>query len=305
MLHEQLAADALPRAVAEESRLRHAHGRRKQAWCHFSVFIFHFPFFTYHFSFFIFHVPFSIFHVAIFHFPCFEYFTFIRPFFLYYFLQFSFFLFVSSFLSFFLFPFFIFHSSFFILHFSFSLFHFPSRILHFPFFHSTHFHFPFSIFHSLFSILCFPFSIFHSTFCVPFPIFYFFSSSSVSSNQQSTNTHQSTKQSTMQSTMQSMKHYDQESTLTGAPMNASRACSITSMALALQRVFYRLQTSDKSVGTKELTKSFGWDAYDSFTQQVLDLVLNTLFFHDFLWFLDLLVFLSYGFWFLGFWFLGF
>lgn len=40
------------------------------------------------------------------------------------------------------------------------------------------------------------------------------------------------------------------------------------MALALQRVFYRLQTSDKSVGTKELTKSFGWDAYDSFTQQV-------------------------------------
>ncbi|CAM9545744.1 unnamed protein product, partial [Ectocarpus sp. 13 AM-2016] len=43
--------------------------------------------------------------------------------------------------------------------------------------------------------------------------------------------------------------------------------SVTSMALALQRVFYRLQTSNKSVGTKELTKSFGWDAYDSFTQQ--------------------------------------
>lgn len=40
------------------------------------------------------------------------------------------------------------------------------------------------------------------------------------------------------------------------------------MALALQRVFYRLQTSTKSVGTKELTKSFGWDTYDSFTQQV-------------------------------------
>ena len=47
-----------------------------------------------------------------------------------------------------------------------------------------------------------------------------------------------------------------------------RMVSITSMALALQRVFYRLQTSDRSVGTKELTKSFGWDAYDSFTQQV-------------------------------------
>ncbi|CAM9917510.1 unnamed protein product [Discosporangium mesarthrocarpum] len=43
--------------------------------------------------------------------------------------------------------------------------------------------------------------------------------------------------------------------------------TVTSMALALQRVFYRLQTSVKAVGTKELTKSFGWDAYDSFTQQ--------------------------------------
>lgn len=47
--------------------------------------------------------------------------------------------------------------------------------------------------------------------------------------------------------------------------------SVTSMALALQRVFYRLQTSNKSVGTKELTKSFGWDTYDSFTQQVFSL----------------------------------
>eukprot|EP00741_Cyanophora_paradoxa_P021387 tig00021350_g20646.t1 len=36
--------------------------------------------------------------------------------------------------------------------------------------------------------------------------------------------------------------------------------------MALQRVFWRLQTSVTSVGTKELTKSFGWDAYDSFTQ---------------------------------------
>lgn len=39
-----------------------------------------------------------------------------------------------------------------------------------------------------------------------------------------------------------------------------------SVALALQRVFYELQTSDKAVGTKKLTKSFGWEALDSFMQ---------------------------------------
>ena len=31
-----------------------------------------------------------------------------------------------------------------------------------------------------------------------------------------------------------------------------------SVPLALQRVFYELQFSDKPVGTKKLTKSFGW-----------------------------------------------
>jgi len=40
----------------------------------------------------------------------------------------------------------------------------------------------------------------------------------------------------------------------------------TGIPLALQRVFFRLQTCNTSVGTKELTKSFGWDAHDSFTQ---------------------------------------
>lgn len=47
----------------------------------------------------------------------------------------------------------------------------------------------------------------------------------------------------------------------------SGVATVSSVPLALQRVFYRLQTSERSVGTKELTKSFGWDAYDSFTQQ--------------------------------------
>ena len=33
----------------------------------------------------------------------------------------------------------------------------------------------------------------------------------------------------------------------------------SSIPLALQRIFYKLQHSDSSVSTKQLTKSFGWD----------------------------------------------
>lgn len=36
--------------------------------------------------------------------------------------------------------------------------------------------------------------------------------------------------------------------------------------LALQRIFYHLQLSKEPVGTMELTKSFGWDSSDAFTQ---------------------------------------
>ncbi|KAB1200300.1 Ubiquitin carboxyl-terminal hydrolase 12 [Morella rubra] len=39
-----------------------------------------------------------------------------------------------------------------------------------------------------------------------------------------------------------------------------------SIPLALQSLFYKLQYNDSSVATKELTKSFGWDTYDSFLQ---------------------------------------
>eukprot|EP00794_Sanderia_malayensis_P008888 gene8888-9838_t len=39
-----------------------------------------------------------------------------------------------------------------------------------------------------------------------------------------------------------------------------------SVGLALQRVFYDLQHSDKPVGTKKLTRSFGWETLDSFMQ---------------------------------------
>ncbi|KAI1702064.1 BTB/POZ domain-containing protein [Ditylenchus destructor] len=38
----------------------------------------------------------------------------------------------------------------------------------------------------------------------------------------------------------------------------------SSVALAMQRVFYELQFSEAPVGTKKLTKSFGWDSVDSF-----------------------------------------
>lgn len=39
-----------------------------------------------------------------------------------------------------------------------------------------------------------------------------------------------------------------------------------SVALALQRVFYELQYGEKAVGTKRLTKSFGWETLDTFMQ---------------------------------------
>lgn len=42
--------------------------------------------------------------------------------------------------------------------------------------------------------------------------------------------------------------------------------STKSVGLALQRVFHDLQFSDKAVGTKKLTKSFGWETLDSFMQ---------------------------------------
>lgn len=37
--------------------------------------------------------------------------------------------------------------------------------------------------------------------------------------------------------------------------------SSKSVPLALQRVFYELQHSDKPVGTKKLTKSFGYELF--------------------------------------------
>ena len=40
-----------------------------------------------------------------------------------------------------------------------------------------------------------------------------------------------------------------------------------SIGLAMQRVFYQLQTHEKEVPTRQLTKAFGWEAHDSFQQQ--------------------------------------
>lgn len=63
--------------------------------------------------------------------------------------------------------------------------------------------------------------------------------------------------------------------------------SSKSVALALQRVFHELQFSDKPVGTKKLTKSFGWETLDSFMQhdvqeflRVVSIYSNILFFLD-------------------------
>lgn len=49
------------------------------------------------------------------------------------------------------------------------------------------------------------------------------------------------------------------------PTNVSDMPS-PSIPLALQSLFYKLQYSDNSVATKDLTKSFGWDSYDAFLQ---------------------------------------
>ena len=48
-----------------------------------------------------------------------------------------------------------------------------------------------------------------------------------------------------------------------------------SVALALQRVFYELQFSDRPVGTKKLTKSFGWETLDSFMQHDVQVIFAT------------------------------
>ena len=46
--------------------------------------------------------------------------------------------------------------------------------------------------------------------------------------------------------------------------------------LALQRVFYELQTGTKAVPTKELTRAFGWDSLETFTQHDVQELLRLL-----------------------------
>ena len=57
--------------------------------------------------------------------------------------------------------------------------------------------------------------------------------------------------------------------------------SSKSVALALQRVFHELQFNDKPVGTKKLTKSFGWETLDSFMQHDVQEFLRVILFAHF------------------------
>ena len=50
-----------------------------------------------------------------------------------------------------------------------------------------------------------------------------------------------------------------------------------SIPLALQRVFYRLQYHKKAVGTRALTRSFGWDSIDAFTQHDVQELIRVLY----------------------------
>ncbi|KAH9324583.1 hypothetical protein KI387_004761, partial [Taxus chinensis] len=49
-------------------------------------------------------------------------------------------------------------------------------------------------------------------------------------------------------------------------MPTENSFSSTRIPLALQSLFYNMQSSNDSVSTKELTESFGWTAYESFQQ---------------------------------------
>jgi ubiquitin carboxyl-terminal hydrolase 7 len=50
----------------------------------------------------------------------------------------------------------------------------------------------------------------------------------------------------------------------------------SSIPLALQALFYKVQFAENAVATKDLTRSFGWDAYDSFMQHDVQEVGNYL-----------------------------
>lgn len=40
----------------------------------------------------------------------------------------------------------------------------------------------------------------------------------------------------------------------------------SSISVALQHLFFRLQYADEAVDTKDLTKAFGWDTFEAFQQ---------------------------------------
>jgi ubiquitin carboxyl-terminal hydrolase 7 len=57
---------------------------------------------------------------------------------------------------------------------------------------------------------------------------------------------------------------------------SGQAGEAKSIPFALQRVFYKLQRDHSAVGTRELTKSFGWESYESFQQHDVQELLRVL-----------------------------
>ena len=85
----------------------------------------------------------------------------------------------------------------------------------------------------------------------------------------------------MNSLLQSLFHLQGlRKSVYSMPTQDAEKAGDASVALALQRVFYNLQYGETSVTTKELTKAFGWDSMETFTQhdvqELLRLLLDNL-----------------------------
>lgn len=81
----------------------------------------------------------------------------------------------------------------------------------------------------------------------------------------------------MNSLLQTLYHVNQlRAAVYAMPTESEEGTGRSSLALALQRVFWLLQTSEEAVSTKALTKAFGWEGSEAaWMQQVLPLLIRT------------------------------